>query len=216
VDAAFGSPPTSDEQVFDAFRYLAEDEPQTVDPPALRDGETPIKDSEPENFGAFMLFVTLAQRLDPVAAMHAVDGWGGDQMVSFESGGRQCTRVHLASDTPADRDELQAALQQWVGGMPAGVASVSRAGELIELNSCDPGAGHKPSGGSMQDALAVPLSRVTLAVAVMNLWHVNAEQARCYTGQAVAEFPLDRLAAPQPTPAEAQRLGEIAAGCVTR
>jgi hypothetical protein len=215
VDAAFRSPPTSDEQIFDAFRYLAKDKPQTVAPPALKAGEQAINGSEPQTFGAFMLFVTLAQRLEPVAAMHAVDGWGGDQMVIFEGGGRQCARVHLAADTVADRDEMQSGLQKWVDGMPAGVASLGRAGELLELSSCDPGANHKPAGGSMQEALGVPLTRVTMAVAVMDMWDVNADQARCYTGKVLEEFTVEQLDAEEPTQAVAQKLGELAASCIS-
>ena len=215
VDAAFRSPPTSDEQVFDAFRYLAKDQPQTVAPPALKAGEKTIADSEPQTFGAFMLFVTLAQRHDPVAAMHAVDGWGGDQMVIFERGGRQCARVHLAADTVADRDEMQSGLQKWVDGMPPGVASLARAGELIELSSCDPGATHKPTGGSMQEALGIPLARVSMAVAVMDMWDVDADQARCYSGKVVQEFAIEQFNAPNPTPADVQKFGELAASCIS-
>ncbi|HYH48915.1 MAG TPA: hypothetical protein VEG38_05135 [Acidimicrobiia bacterium] len=215
VDMAFRSPPTSDEQIFDAFRYLAKDQPQTVAAPALKEGEQTIPDSEPQSFGAFMLFVTLAQRLDPVPAMRAVDGWGGDQMVIFNRDGRQCARVHLAADSVADRNEMQAALQKWVAGMPAGVASLSRAGELIELNSCDPGAKYKPAGRSIQEALNVPLTRVTMAVTVMAMWDADAEQARCYTGKVIQEFTVEELSAPTATPADTKRIEELAASCIS-
>jgi hypothetical protein len=212
VDAAFRSPPTSDEQIFDAFRYLAKDQPQTVAPPALKEGETPIEESEPGMFGAFMLFVTLAQRLDPLAAMHAVDGWGGDQMVTFERDGRQCVRVHLAADTAADRNEMQAGLQTWVNGMPRGVASLSRVGELIELNSCDPGVAHKPADVSIQEALSLPLTRVSLAVMVMGMSDMDPEVARCYSGKVVQEYTPEEMASA--TPADVQGFSQLAASCM--
>ncbi|MEW6472253.1 MAG: hypothetical protein AB1679_08280 [Actinomycetota bacterium] len=216
VDAAFRSPPTSDEQIFDAFRYLAKDQPQTVAPPALKAGEKAIADSEPQSFGAFMLFVTLAQRLDAKAAMHAVDGWGGDQMVIFERDGRQCARVHLAADTVADRDEMQSGLQKWVDGMPRGVASLTRVGELLELESCDPGAQHKPAPVSIQEALGLPLARVTMAVTVMNMWDLSAEIARCYSGKVVQEFTIEELSATAaPTAADMQKFGQLAASCIS-
>ena len=212
VDAAFRSPPTSDEQIFDAFRYLAKDQPQTVAPPALKEGEKPIEESEPAMFGAFMLFVTLAQRLDPLAAMHAVDGWGGDQMVTFERDGRQCVRVHLAADTVADRNELQAGLQKWVNGMPRGVASLSRVGELIELNSCDPGVAHKPADVSIQEALSLPLTRVSLAAAVMSTSNIDAQLARCYSGKVVEQYTPEELASAGP--ADVQGFSQLAASCM--
>ena len=212
VDAAFRSPPTSDEQIFDAFRYLAKDQPQTVAPPALKEGEKPIEESEPGMFGAFMLFVTLAQRLDPLAAMHAVDGWGGDQMVTFERDGRQCARVHLAAETVGDRNEMQAGLQKWVNGMPRGVASLSRVGELIELNSCDPGVAHKPADVSIQEALSLPLARVSLAVTVMSMWDIDAQVARCYSGKIVQEYTPEELASVGP--ADVQGFSQLAASCM--
>jgi hypothetical protein len=212
VDAAFRSPPTSDEQIFDAFRYLAKDQPQTVAPPALKAGETPIEESEPGMFGAFMLFVTLAQRLDPLTAMHAVDGWGGDQMVTFDRDGRQCVRVHLAADTAADRNEMQAGLQKWVNGMPRGIASLSRVGELIELNSCDPGVAHKPADVSIQEALGVPLTRMSLAVTVMSMWDIDAQVARCYSGKIVEEYTPEQLASAGP--ADVQGFSQLAASCM--
>jgi hypothetical protein len=212
VDAAFRSPPTSDEQIFDPFRYLAKDQPQTVAPPALKEGETPTEDSEPGMFGSFMLFVTLAQRLDPLAAMHAVDGWGGDQMVTFERDGRQCVRVHLAADTAADRNEMQAGLQKWVNGMPRGVTSLSRIGELIELNSCDPGVAHKPAAVSIREALGLPLTRVSLAVMVMGMSGMDPEMARCYSGKVVQEYSPEELASAGP--ADIQGFSRLAASCM--
>ena len=214
VDAAFRSPPTSDEQIFDAFRYLAKDQPQTVAPPALKAGETPIEDSEPGMFGAFMLFVTLAQRLEPLAAMDAVDGWGGDQMVIFQRDGRQCVRVHLAADTAADRDEMEAGLRKWVNGMPRGVASLSRVGDLIELNSCDPGVAYKPADVSIQEALGLPLTRVSLAVMVMGMSDMEPEVARCYSGKLVHEYTPEELMSAGPTDLEG--LSQLAASCMAR
>ena len=74
IDEAFRSPPGPDEHVFDPLSYLEHDEPTAVDLPSVT-GEA-IPDMEGD-FGAVSWFLMLAERTDPVAALAAVDGWGG-------------------------------------------------------------------------------------------------------------------------------------------
>jgi hypothetical protein len=107
---------------------------------------------------------------------------------------------------------MQAGLQTWVNGMPRGVASLSRVGDLIELNSCDPGVAHKPADVSIQEALGLPLTRVSLAVMVMGMSDMDPEVARCYSGKVVEKYTPEELASAGP--ADVQGFSRLAASCM--
>lgn len=171
VDDAFEDPPSSSEHLFDPRSYLDLDLPASVDQPELPRGADEIGESGP--LGATTLFVMLAERIDPVTALGAADGWGGDMSVAYRDGDRVCVRVDLVGDTDTDTGEIAAALQGWVDAGSAGTASVEQGDDVVAFESCagppdgdgDGGGESSPAGeGASFDALALPASRSQIMV----------------------------------------------------
>ena len=143
VDSALREPPTTDEQLFDPRAFFSHNKPLDVAEPALPDGITDDKKVDSGDFGATSWYLVLAERIDPLVALRAVDGWGGDAYVAYDKGGMTCVRLNWQGDTTTDDKEMHDALDQWVAAMPTGAASVQADGDLLLVESCDAG----PNGG---------------------------------------------------------------------
>lgn len=143
ADRAFRSPPVSEEQVVDPAAYLAVELPAEVAAPKLRRGERRV--GEADDFGMVSLLLVLGERIPFGQAWAAVDGWSGDASVGYRDGDRDCIRIRVALDTPADAEELLAATRAWAAGRAG--SSVTRSGRTVDLDSCDPGL-HADAGGA--------------------------------------------------------------------
>ena len=85
----------------------------------MSDGER--AEGKPDVFGAFSLYLMLAARSDPVAALAIADGWAGDAMVTFKRGDTTCIRTTLRrSHAEADTSAIGDALEQWAAAGPGG------------------------------------------------------------------------------------------------
>ncbi len=186
VDEAFVNPPRSEEQVLDPFSFLDDDQPRAVPVPGA-DGLEAVDDGD---FGAASLLVVLAERIDLRQALQAALGWGGDAYVVFERDGRTCARVDVGGDTPGDTDEIDAALRAWADASPDGTATVTRKGDLVGLESCDPGAQAASGSGSSIDAVGLASARSQIAVRALDEG-ANRSEARCYATGVVSELDLD-------------------------
>lgn len=163
VDDAFEDPPATGEHLFDPRSYLAGDAPADVDDPDLPDGAERV--GLPDELGATTLFVLLSERIDPLEALAAADGWGGDRYVSYRLDDRTCVRVDLVGDSPTDTDEIARALEAWAAAGPGGAASVEGGGETVALESCAgpaDAAATAPTAGRSYDALGLPAARAQL------------------------------------------------------
>jgi len=217
VNKAFRRPPSSEEHLLDPWSFLQTDEPIEVKTPKLRDGEEEI---DHDDFGALTWYLMLAERIDPRQALEAADGWGGDAYVLFEDGAVTCTRVAFRGDRDQDGNEMAAAARAWAKEMPDGIASVSRNGKLVLVESCDPGAeSDLEVPGLSGDLLGLPLTRIFIALGQIGEG-ASVEEGKC-TG---AEF-VDRLSdeqvltiseflyAAEPDPEFEDILGEAAQAC---
>ena len=140
VNDALADPPEVDEQILDATAYLNDDAPEHVERVELTAGETSIEDLSGE-FGALALYYVLAERIDPIAALEAVNGWGGDDFAAFERDGRTCVRVRVAGEGQTEAIALERVLLAWSEAMPAEADStVERVATTVDLETCDPGA----------------------------------------------------------------------------
>lgn len=205
VNEVLRTPPGTEEQLLDPYVYLAGDAAISVDRPALDQGEEILEEGD---FGALTWFLLLAEHLDPRQALRATDGWGGDAYVAYERAGRACVRSAFRGDTPADTEEMATVLEEWSSSVPANDASVSRRGEDVVLESCDPGTDAAPGGGGgAEQALLYPVTRTYFTLGALES---GADQAlaRCIGTEFVLGLPMEELVDFNEVLADPQALAE--------
>ena len=116
---------------------FSEPAPEPIAAPAATRGEKTI--GRPDEIGAFDLYVQLASRIDAADALEAASTWSGGRMRTVRAAGRTCVRGVVTTGSRADADALARDLTLWAGALPAGTATVERAGRLVRFRSCDPG-----------------------------------------------------------------------------
>ena len=153
IDRAFADPPRTELDVLNPADDLGPLATTPLAPPRRGPGERP--DGAPSDFGALTLYLTLASRLDAVAALGAADGWGGGSALQFKLAGRSCTRVDLTGRGPAATAELAAAVARWAAAMPPGQVTLAPPGPTLSFTACDPGAAARAGPRSLDHALTV-------------------------------------------------------------
>ena len=153
---------------------------------------------EQADFGAMALLVVLAERVDLQEALTAVTGWGGDAYVVFRQDGRTCARIDVTGDTPADTAELEAALRRWAEAGPEGNATVTRNGDLVRVDSCDPGAAASAGSGRSLDALRLVNARSPLAIQGLEQGF-GRTTARCFSNTLATEMGPDEISSDNPS-----------------
>jgi hypothetical protein len=198
IDDAFRAPPTSDEQMLDPFRYLAQDGPANVAAPKAPRGAKEVKNAG--DFGAVSLYLLLAARMDPREALRAADGWGGDASITYVLNGRPCTSVAFAGDSLKDTLELFSALQEWAKTMPPGAVTIATQRESISFQSCDPGADAKTAGAAPSTApLDLPALRALLAARLTAARNLAPAVGRCVSGALFDAYPIEEFQRPDPS-----------------
>ncbi|MEA2716625.1 MAG: hypothetical protein QOI99_942 [Actinomycetota bacterium] len=208
VDGAFDDPPISEEQVFDPFSYLDGDDPIEVAVPGTGGPES----FDEGDFGAVSLMVVLAERIDPRAALAAATGWGGDAYAVFPRDGRTCIRLDVTGDTDQDTSELARALAAWVAAAPGSGASTAVDGDLVHLESCDPGTGVAGGTGGSKTALDLAVTRSYAAADALS-GGAGVDQARCFASALVNGLTDEELAAETRSDAVQLRVSGFRAGC---
>lgn len=190
VDEAFAEPPRSDEQLIDPFRYLDADAPDLPDPPEV-EGDV----ADEGDFGAVGWLVVLAERIDPLLALDAVDGWRGDGYTLYETGGVVCADLVVQGDTETDTHQLHGALVEWAAATPAIAPVVAREGDTVAVTACDPGPDAELDlTGDGARALAYPAARSFLAADEI-AFGTDLDGARCLADNLVRRYTLDELEA---------------------
>jgi hypothetical protein len=136
IDAAFGDPPTTSEQVLFPPLY-AQRQARVEVPPPPADGEV-VDEGVVGALFWFGLFTTGDAPVAAQDAFRAVQGWGGDWAVTWEDGDAACARADVVGDTADDTAELEDALEAWAEQSAA--AEVSRVDGRIRVESCLAGA----------------------------------------------------------------------------
>ncbi|MGH9282158.1 MAG: hypothetical protein ACRD0S_04405 [Acidimicrobiales bacterium] len=129
LDAAFAAPPRTAEQLMHPDAFLAGEAGVQVPEPEAA-GRVVLADT----LGEFGLRVLLGEGVAADGVARAAEGWGGDRYVIWADGARNCARLHVVMDTPADAEELIAALQTWAAG-PGQGATVEGLDPIV-LTSC--------------------------------------------------------------------------------
>jgi hypothetical protein len=216
VDDAFEDPPASTEHMIDPRSYFAGDSADGVTTPAVPTGGEQI--GEDDRLGALPLFLLLSERIDPLEALSATDGWGGDAYVVYGREGTTCMDLAVRGDSTRDGEELLRAFEAWVAAGPGGAAQVRSAGDLILVTACDPGDQRAPSGVAV-DALTLPAARAQAMWATGgSAGDVDAafDAADCF----VRTVPLDQLVeaneSPEPPAAVMAAIDRAVADCRVR
>jgi hypothetical protein len=139
VDKAFNRPPTSEAQIVDPQSYLDGVTVTKVAAPELKSGQKRIE--KPHDIGQVSMLEVLGSRLPYDQAWGALQGWTGDQGLSYRENGKVCFAGDVALKDQARADTYETAAKAWAATMPA--ATVTRLSPtLVDLRSCDPGAAY--------------------------------------------------------------------------
>src|SRR5204863_7850022 len=107
LDAAFKDPPTTDEHLLDPPRFEDKEKALDVSEPPLPAGVSSGDKVDNGDFGALGLLLVLGERIDPLDALRASDGWGGDAYVAYQQNGKTCVHIDMRGDTETDMNELR-------------------------------------------------------------------------------------------------------------
>jgi hypothetical protein len=115
-----------------------------------------------------------------------VQGWEGDNSVTFEQGGRTCMGVTVQMTSSAALSGLDAAFEKWSRSFPG--ATISTSGRRLNLQSCDPGESAPPLPPITPSPFSVLATRSQLIDSVV----VDAKVPFA-TGQCVIDRVLNTL-----------------------
>ena len=213
VDALFEDPPPDDSVLLDPLKALGDiDDPADVKIPALAGGE---KKFDSGQVGSLVTYLMLAERIPLREALAAADTWKGDAYVGFKRKGVLCARVDYATASDQEATRLESAFDDWTAADPSSSATVSRDGERVTFESCDPGKDAKLTNDASEDALGLAASRGYLGLSVVRAG-APARVAQCFADRMIDEFSVAQLTDPdfgKDDPASLARVQGYAADC---
>jgi Zn-dependent peptidase ImmA (M78 family) len=189
IDEAFRHPPVDDEQQVDPRQFVHDRGPVDVDKPSLPEG---VKDeTDSGDLGATEWYLMLAERIPPHDALKATDGWGGDAYVAYEQDGKTCMRLAWKGDSSDDFDEMHDALDRWAAAMPTGAATVRADGDVLRVETCDPGTNAGAANDRSLDALSLIEARSYLTVSGMQQDDLSVDDGFDYAQCVIDKLPFD-------------------------
>lgn len=129
LDAAFGAPPSTSEQVIDVDKYVAK-EARVVVPAPPADGAV----VDQGVVGQIAIRYLLESVVGSATAVRAASGWAGDWYVAWSTVTASCIRMAVQVDTATDTTELKAAFDRWAATRPQGAVRV--ADRTVTATSC--------------------------------------------------------------------------------
>jgi hypothetical protein len=195
IDEAIQHPPPSTAALYQLYDYLAQLGPSStpttaaVPSPKVAAGQKHLEDGD---FGATTWYLMLSRRLDPHLAMQAVDGWEGDSSLIYrEPSGRVCVTARYQGKTPAATATMTQLLNAWAAAGPATGVKVSRSGDTVQINACDPGTSAKAKGKDQSSAdLELLAGRLEFASLLLKE-HVPPATAQCASNYIVGQLSPD-------------------------
>ena len=143
VDGLFRNVPTNDTAFLTPSTLVDGARFTTVGRPRTTRSEKVV--GKPDVFGALALYLVLASRLGPSAALEVADGWGGDSMITLKRHGNTCLRAKFVGRDAERTARDRGALEDWSSAMPKGTATVDRGRSGVSLTACDTGATVSPT-----------------------------------------------------------------------
>jgi hypothetical protein len=194
VDALFRKVPRSESALIDPLKALAGKTHTTdIAVPKLADGEKKIDSGQ---LGSLMWYFMLAERLPLQQALAAADGRGGDGYVSFTRADTVCVRSSYQGATQTDTSRMLSSLQRWVAAAPGSPAKVSRDGERLSFESCDPGKTANVGKDSSDQAVNLLLTRTYIGAGWLRRGLSNSK-AQCLADRMTQAFSVSQLNDPK-------------------
>ena len=214
IDAVLRRLPEGSHQLFEPARYLDFTEPQVVEPPV---DESSSDEFERSSHGVDLLYVMLAERIDPLTALRATDGWRGDAYVAaVGDNDKMCVSSRVAFGAEEDVTEFRDALNEWSTTMPADAEVAIRNDDeplQVTFTTCDPGPlAEMNLTDQAGPALAFPVTRLRAAADAVSNGRTR-ESALCYGQALIDRLTLTDLQSDERTPAITTALEEAAAAC---
>jgi hypothetical protein len=214
VNELIRTPPESELQLLDPEAYFEDRRPEPVDMPPVPEGAETLDDGE---FGALAWYIVLASRVDPGRALAAVDGWAGDQYVSYDDAGKVCVAARFRGTDTAATETMRSMLQEWASSMPSGAATVTSVDDrTVALESCDPGEASAPSAADVSAFLTVPTARLAITNEMMVELGADFDDAWCVGDGVVEQLGVTDLGAAELSLEASQRVLGVMLGCGVR
>lgn len=151
VDKLFKLPPVHEIQLMHPWILGKPWKDLSFNKPTLPAGVKADKKQGRSEYGAYYLYMILSEHLPVQQALAIADGWGGDEMLWYTQNKLACARLSVTGFNSNATTRIYGGLQTWAAGM-MGAARVSRSGQTISMQTCDPGAKFTAAKGKFADA----------------------------------------------------------------
>jgi len=192
VDAAFERLPASDRMAMDPLSYRDPPEPVRLEPfGAVSPGN---RIDSGGTWGAFDLYLMLAEQIDPPEALTAVLGWGAGQYRVIDSVvDRTCVELAVRGDDRAATTALEQALARWQKLLPhRDLVRVTRSAAQVNVRACDPGTNATGAvSGQVEEAYTLLVIRLGLIEGLAGAADVDLEAATCVADRVLADHEPD-------------------------
>lgn len=193
VNGLLKFPPPDDSVLLDPLKALGHiDDPARVKIPKVKSGE---KKFDSGQVGSVVTYLMLAERIPVRKALAAADTWKGDAYLGFKRKNALCARVEYATGSAKGAARLMSAFEDWIAAQPGSPATISRDGDRVTFESCDPGKGAKLTNDASEKALELVSIRSFLGASIVKAG-APAKVARCFSRRLIAEFSAAELTDP--------------------
>jgi len=193
VDDLFKNPPPDDSVLLDPLKALDDMDATKVKIPQLQSGE---KKFDSGQVGSLVTYLMLAERIPLRDALAAADTWKGDAYLGFKHKNVLCARVEYATGSDKKAALLTSAFEDWISAQAGSSASISRDGDRVTFESCDPGKAAKLGNDASERALELVATRGYIGASVVQAGGA-AKAAQCFSRRMVAEFSIAELSDPE-------------------
>jgi hypothetical protein len=144
----------------------------------------------PTGFGQVTLLEMLGDQIGFSPAWSAVQGWMGDQFVSYRQNGQVCVALSVLDDNPTSAAALTRAARAWASHLTS--ASASQSGKTVDFQACDPGPAWRPSTHVADPYQALAVRSVILYQLITD-GQLPATAATCATDQLMTTIGPQKL-----------------------
>jgi hypothetical protein len=216
IDTVLRRLPRASAQLFLPSEYEAG---VTLDDVLLpEDGDDDGDVFEVSTFGVDQLFLMFAERIDPLVALRALDGWRGDSYrAAVGEDGTLCVAANVSLATDGDVAEFTDAARSWLDALPdaadAHLLGPSGDERVVGFSTCDPGAeADMGLTGDAGPALTFPVTRLQAAAGSVSEGHDRAE-AFCFGDEVIRHLTIEDLQAAERTAAIDDAVAAAEAAC---